>query len=216
MKYVGMPMGMWALFAGSFRKRLTEVFGYDDAAARLTAKKAKPKYKEIIAGLPEFEKADRFKMNIVNSAMLCAFVLSMPRRPEVEPLTEYYSKAMMTGPMRWFCRKSGKNKFTQKDIDGMKATARLKAADRNPFSWNMDFYEYPDGSGYEGRFTKCGICELMKKMGLYDLTPAMCRLDYTMSEAGGAADFVREYTLASGGPYCDCGYKKKKVNNAGA
>ena len=24
-------------------------------------------------------------------------------------------------------------------------------------------------------------------------------------------DFVRQYTLASGGPYCDCGYKKKGV-----
>jgi hypothetical protein len=22
-------------------------------------------------------------------------------------------------------------------------------------------------------------------------------------------NFVRQYTLASGGPYCDCGYKKK-------
>ena len=30
-----------------------------------------------------------------------------------------------------------------------------------------------------------------------------------MSEAGGASDFVREYTIASGGPYCDCGYHKK-------
>ena len=26
--------------------------------------------------------------------------------------------------------------------------------------------------------------------------------------ADGATDFVREYTIASGGPYCDCGYKK--------
>ena len=47
----------------------------------------------------------------------------------------------------------------------------------------------------------------MKKLGLYDLTPAMCHLDYTMGEAGGASNFVREYTLASGGPYCDCGYQ---------
>ena len=30
-----------------------------------------------------------------------------------------------------------------------------------------------------------------------------------MSEAGGVTNFVRQYTLASGGPYCDCGYKKK-------
>ena len=52
--------------------------------------------------------------------------------------------------------------------------------------------------------------ELMKEPGLYDLTPALCHLDYTMSEAGGVTDFVRQYTLASGGPYCDCGYKKKR------
>lgn len=76
----------------------------------------------------------------------------------------------------------------------MKATAARRAADRNPYSWNMDFYEYPDGSGYEGRFTKCGICTLMQELGLYDLTPAMCHLDYAMSEAGGVTNFVRQYT----------------------
>ena len=209
MKYMGMPLGMWALFAKSFRRQLTAVFGYDDAVAREIAEKAKPKYKEIIRDLPAFEKADRFEMNIVNCAMLGAFILSMPKRPKVDLLTEYYAKSMMTKHMRWFCRKSGKSKFTAKDVTGMKATAALKAADRNPYSWNMDYIEYPDGSGYEGRFTRCGICVLMKKLGLYNLTPALCRLDYTMSEAGGATDFVRQYTLASGGPYCDCGYKKK-------
>ena len=209
MNYAGMPMGMWALFAGSFQKHLTDVLGYDEAAAKEITKAAKPKYRQIIADVPEFEKADRFKMNLVNCAMLSAFILSMPRRPEVAPLTEYYAKSMMTKPMRWFCRKSGKKKFTPQDVAGMKQTAALRAADRNPYSWNMEYFEYPDGSGYEARFSACGICTLMKKLGLYDLTPAMCRLDYTMSEAGGASDFVREYTLASGGSYCDCGYKKR-------
>ena len=122
MKYAGMPFGMWTMFAGSFQKQLTAVFGYDADAAKAITKKAKPKYKAIIADLPEFEKADRFKMNIVNCAMIGAFILSMP---------------------------------------------------------------------------------------------ALCRLDYTMSEAGGVTDFVRQYTLASGGPYCDCGYKKKGFVKAG-
>ena len=206
-----MPMGMWTMFAGSFQKQLTAVFGYDSDTAKGIAKSAKPKYKAIISDLPEFEKEDRFKMNIVNCAMLGAFILSMPERPDVERLAVYYANAMMTKPMQWFCHKSGKSKFTEKDISGMKATAALRAADRNPYSWNMEFYEYPDGSGYEGRFTKCGICVLMKELGLYDLTPALCHLDYTMSEAGGTTNFVREYTLASGGPYCDCGYKKKQM-----
>mgnify|MGYP000756211526 CR=1 FL=1 len=158
MKYAGMPMGMWVLFSGSFQKQLTAVLGYDAATARAITKKAKPQYRQIIRRLPEFEKADRFKMNIVNCAMLGAFILSMPQRPEVDRLTDYYAKSMMTAPMQWFCRKSGKSKFTAKDIAAMKATAALKAADRNPYSWNMGFYEYPDGSGYEGRFTKCGSC----------------------------------------------------------
>ena len=105
--------------------------------------------------------------------------------------------------------RSGRAKFTPGDMAAMEAAARLNAADRNPYSWNMELYPYPDGSGYEARFTRCGICALMKKLGLYDLTPALCRLDYTMSEAGGASVFVRQYTLASGGPYCDCGYKKR-------
>ena len=208
MKYTGMPMGMWALFSKSFRDQLVSTLGFPKSEAAEITALAKPKYKEIIGRLPEFEKRDRFKMNIVNCAMLSAFLLSMKNRPGIEQLTDYYAKAMMTGPMKWFCRMSGKKKFSEKDIRGMKATAALNAADRKPYSWNMEFLPYEDGSGYEARFSRCGICTLMKELGLFDMVPAMCHLDYTMSEAGGASKFVREYTLASGGPYCDCGYKK--------
>ena len=34
MKYAGMPMGMWMLFAGFFQKQLTAVLGYDADTAR--------------------------------------------------------------------------------------------------------------------------------------------------------------------------------------
>ena len=209
MKYPGMPLGMWLLYKQSFREHLGSVLGFSAREAKEITARAKPKYREIIEKLPEFEKTDRFQMNIVNCALLCAFLLSMDERPNVEKVTAYYAQAMMTAPTRWFCRMGGKRKFTDADIQSMKQTAALRAADRNPYSWNMDYLPYPDGSGYEARFTKCGICTLMKELGLFELTPAMCRLDYTMSEAGGASDFVRQYTLASGGPYCDCGYKKK-------
>ena len=210
MKYFGMPLGMWVLFHASFQDRLTKEFGLSAEEAGTVAARAKIDYKKIIADLPEFEKEDRFQMNAVNCAMLAAFILNMPRRPDVDTLQRYYAEAMMTPAMKWFCRKSGKQQFSDKKIEGLKAAAKLRAADRNPYSWNMDFFEYPDGSGFESRFTRCGICEIMKKFGLYDLTPALCHLDYTMAETGGTTDFVREYTLASGGPYCDCGYHKKK------
>lgn len=210
MKYTGMPMGMWYLYEKSFIDHLVSVMDYDRETAEEVASKAKWKYRSIIDKLPEFEKEDRFRMNIVNCAMLIAFILNMPERPSVEVLADFYERAMMNKPTKLFFGLMGKTKFSDADIKGMKETSALNAADRNPYSWNMDFYEYEDGSGYEARFSKCGICTLMKEYGLFDLVPAMCHLDYAMTEAGGAAEFVREYTLASGGPYCDCGYKRKK------
>ena len=84
--YFGMPFGMWTLLAKSFRTQLTEIFGYNDESARDITHKAKAKYKEIISELPEFEKGDRFKMNLVNCAMIGAFILSMPQRPEMDGL----------------------------------------------------------------------------------------------------------------------------------
>ena len=207
---IGMPMGMWALYKGSFQNHLVSVLGFKVEEAARVAVAAKPKYKEIIAKLPPFEKGDRFKMNIANCAMLAAFLLSMDQKPAVEPLTHFYAQSMMNAPTRWFCRMEGKRKFSDRNVADMKATAALKAAELNPYSWNMEFLPYADGSGYEARFSKCGICTLMRELGLFDLVPAMCHLDYDMTDAGGTADFVREFTLASGGPYCDCGYIKKE------
>ena len=115
-------VGMVHLYSPEVQDRCVTLGLTTHAKIKRNALLFKAVYKAIIADLPEFEKADRFKMNIVNCAMLGAFILS---------------------------------------------------------------------------------------------TPALCRLDYTMSEAGGATDFVRQYTLASGGPYCDCGYKKKGFVKAG-
>ncbi|MBQ9551555.1 MAG: L-2-amino-thiazoline-4-carboxylic acid hydrolase [Clostridia bacterium] len=209
MKYTGMPQGMWLLYKRSFQRNLISVLGSEPEKARKTTRKAAGEYRKIIAKLPGFEKGDRFRMNLVNCAVLIAFLLHMDEKPSVEKLTEYYATSMMTLPTRVFCRIGGIGKFSKKDIVSMKKTAAFRAADRNPYSWNMEYIPYPDGSGYEARFSKCGICTLMKEYGLYDLTPAMCHLDYDMTEAGGASEFIREYTLAGGGPYCDCGYKKR-------
>ncbi len=209
MNYGGMSVGMWLLFGRSFQRQLETVLGYGGTDAVALTKRAKSKYREIIAGLPEFETGDRFQMNIVSCAMLAAFYLQMEPKPGIEKMTQYYHDAMMTGPMRLFCRISARRKFSAADVEGMRKTALLRAADRNLYSWNMDFLPYPDGSGYEARFSHCGICTLMKELGIYEVVPAMCALDYAMNEAGGRDIFVREYTLAAGGPYCDCGYKKK-------
>lgn len=208
MRYAVLPRSMWLLFHRSFREKLVSVLGYGDAEASRIEKRALSKYREVVCGLPEFEKGDRFEANILSCAMLAAFYLNMEVRPDVGQMSDYYEAAMMCAPMRLFCRMAGKRKFSRKDVADMKATAAMSFADRNPYSWNMEFIPYPDGSGYEARFTSCGICVLMKELGIEEIVGALCHLDYAMSETFGTTEFVRRHTLASGGPYCDCGYKK--------
>ena len=41
MRWNGMPMAMWAVFAKSFEKQLTEVFGYGAKTAKVIRKTAK-------------------------------------------------------------------------------------------------------------------------------------------------------------------------------
>ena len=96
MKYMGMPIALWAIFSRSFRKNLETCFGLNATEAKEVTRKAKVRYKKIIRELPEFEKEDRFKMNIVSCAMIGAFVLSMPKRPDVKTLTNYYRDSSMT------------------------------------------------------------------------------------------------------------------------
>lgn len=200
---------MWLLYENSFRNNLVSALRFSESEADETMRFAKQRYRRIIEKLPEFEKGDRFKINIVNCAMFSSIILSMKLKPTVEAMTSYYTQAMTTPATKWICRQEGKKKFSKEDISEMKATAELKAADRNPYSWNMEYIDYGDGSGYEARFTKCGICTLMKELGIYEYVPAMCHLDYTMNDMGGTSEFSRKYTLASGGQYCDCGYRKK-------
>ncbi len=46
----------------------------------------------------------------------------------------------------------------------------------------------------------------MTKLGLKEYITAMCSLDYDMAILN-KTKFTRKYTLAQGGPYCDCHYE---------
>ena len=48
----------------------------------------------------------------------------------------------------------------------------------------------------------------MTELGLKEYISAMCTLDYDMAALNNT-EFSREYTLASGGKYCDCHYNHK-------
>lgn len=45
--------------------------------------KAAKRYREIFAPIPEFEKGDRFLINILSASMLAAVYLKVPEKPDI-------------------------------------------------------------------------------------------------------------------------------------
>jgi len=209
MKYLGLPWGMWSVFNRSFTKKLKNLLSMDSAKARGIRKSAKRKYREIIKKLPVFEKDDIFLLYLTNCSLLASFISAMKKeeRPSLEKISRYYQEAMMIAPMKVYCKAIGLQRFSKSDIASQKKTALLKAGQRNPYSWNLDFYSYQDHSGYENRVSYCGIAVLMKELNLEEYIPAVCHLEYAMAQAGGYG-FENHQTILQGSPYCDCCYKK--------
>ena len=78
MKYNTLPKLMWTCYKSSFKKCLTTVLNESNPA--LVMKEAHKKYKEILSNVPQFDKNDRFIINILNCALLSSVLLSLENK----------------------------------------------------------------------------------------------------------------------------------------
>ena len=205
MKYGFMPKLMWSAYKGTFKKQLTEAFREENPAAVM--KSAHKKYKEILVDVDEFEKGDRFLINILSCAMLSAVLLSVKNKYTVEEVRVYYRKAMCDNFITKFAATKGKS-YTANGRKKLKEQAAKSQSNTNPYSWKFTVEDGKTLNQYTATFYTCGICYLMTKLGLKEYISAMCTLDYDMAALNNTV-FTREYTLAGGGKYCDCHYDHK-------
>lgn len=201
MKYGIMPKVMWFAFRQSYKKAVQSVMPEENASRVM--KKAHHHYREILADVDEFDKGSRFAFNIYSCAMLSAVILNLNRKYDVETMRIYYRTAMDNKIMRSFAKKS--SAYTEKGRDALKAAALRSQTINNPYDWKFTIEDGQTINQYTATFTICGICTLMNKLGIGKYVPAMCTFDYDMA-AMNNTKFSREFTLASGGPYCDCHY----------
>ncbi len=210
MKYSALPKLMWIVFKKDFKKQLTETF--NESNPKQVMKNAHLKYKEILAGVDEFKKGDRFLMNILSCAMLSSILLTVENKYDLETVRVYYRKAMCENIILKSKAKKSKS-YTLKGREKLKKRAEESMSNENPYSWKFTVEDGKTLNQYVATFYTCGICYLMKKLGLEEYIPAMCSLDYDMARLNNTK-FTREFTLASGGKYCDCHYdhQTEKMN----
>lgn len=205
MKYGFMPKLMWTVYKGTFKKQLTETLREESPGEVM--KSAHKKYKEILTDVDEFEKGDRFLINILSCAMLSSVLLSVKNKYTVEEVRAYYRNAMCEN----FITKSAATKSKSYTVNGrkkLKEHAAKSQSGTNPYSWKFTVEDGETINQYTATFYTCGICYLMTKLGLAEYISAMCTLDYDMAAMNNTV-FTREYTLAGGGKYCDCHYDHK-------
>ena len=204
MKYGFLPRGMWAAFGGSFQRQLPLI---TNAPPAEIMRRAKREYRAILADIPEFDRGDRFLVNILSAAMLAAVYLNLPEKSELPAMTKYYGSAMTENAvMGYFLKKQ--DHYTSKAQSQLARQAEKSQTRNNPYSWKFRYEAGPDITSYSAYFDTCGILYLLQKLGIPEVVPAMCAYDYDMAALGGSK-FTREQTLAGGGACCDCHYRKK-------
>ena len=206
MKYGFMQRAMWAVYKSTFKKQLSETFREENPKAVM--KTAHKKYKEILADVDEFDKGDRFIINILSCAMFSSVLLSVKNKYTLEEVRVYYRKAMCENVLTKVASKTSKS-YTKKGREKLKEQAKASEKNTNPYSWKFTVEDGKTINQYTATFYTCGICYLMTKLGLKEYIPAMCTLDYDMAALNNTV-FTREYTLAGGGEFCDCHYDHKR------
>ena len=197
---------MWSAYKRSFTRNMA-LIGVSQAQSGDIMKQAKQKYQEILAVIPTFEKNDVLLINLLSAATFASIYLSVPEKPTVTQLTEYY-EASMNGCNMTKIVLSHTDNFSVKYQNRLKKDALKSQQATNPYTWRYTYHPGQTLDSFDAIFDKCGICELMKTLGIPEITPAMCAYDYGMAKLTGTV-FTREYTLAGGGPVCDCHYQKK-------
>lgn len=125
----------------------------------------KARYRSILANVNEFDRDDRFLVNILSGAMLAAVYIGLSKKPDVDTLGQYYEKAMDTALMRRFL--AHKNHYTANAQAKLKQSAeRSRTRTPNPYSWVFDYTPGPDINSYTATFYTCGLCHLLKSLGI--------------------------------------------------
>lgn len=231
-KYGIIQHGMWTIFQSGFRKQLSLLHIADERAKKDIMRTAYQKYREIIHMIDPFGKDDVLLVNILSASAFAAIYLSLPAEyrltpvenaaafPETEEcelfvngkytmkeLSGFYESSMNENfVMRWYLKRSC---FSKRYWQEQKGQAEKSQKSTNPYSWKYSFHPDKSGQHFDALFSHCGIWYLMQKLGIPEITPAMCRYDYGMTKYSDAI-FTRKGTLAGGAKLCDCHYDKKQ------
>lgn len=201
MKYTFCEKILW--FA--MNKTITDFFrtNHPNWNINLLKNKAKNRYKEIIADLPNIGSLaeNSLRLCLSGGALWLAFYETCEEKIENEEFGKMV-EATMRAPIivKAF---SAKKPFTKEaQMKKEKSVKRDNEASDSEFNWKTEYIKGRDEEEYTIIYRQCGICALAKKLGHLELVKYMCALDILSVDMIGGV-LHRTQTLAEGKDCCD-------------
>lgn len=196
---------MWLLL-GSAAKESLPVLGVDDP--KVFWQESKKIYRREMNKLPEYGPNDVLKINLAHAVMLGAVYEACSSKPDVDAMTKFYRELFLRQRIILAALKR-MDMLKPSMVRRQRVIAERSRKATHPFTWQFTV-DIEDENRFTAVFTRCGIYDYLNSRGMAHIAPAMCAIDYLFGECSNHW-FLRESTIATGGPVCDCGYVSKRA-----
>ena len=161
-------------------------------------------YKSIVKKTPGLAKGNSLLSTLYIGCYLISFHKAWP---------DVVNEQVFSGMIETICnemikrQKEDESAFSEKTIRTREIAAEKSQTSDYEMDW-VSTFERTD-NGYEFTYTKCGLCELGRREGCFQLIKYLCKTDYISFDKSGAK-LVREHTIANGDGFCDFHVSRKE------
>lgn len=152
------------------------------------------------------------KSRLMSSYCMGAYFIALNRKTKLSPeeCFELYKDGLYGNKLFHKAVGDVDSYLDEKKMAGRKEWSRQSHLKKYRNDWVVDIIEGgPQDDfvlGYD--YHICGICNLCRDEGCFELAKYLCRMDYVLADMMGMK-LTRTQTLAEGGKYCDFRYGRK-------
>lgn len=199
MKYNGF---YWTLFAPSIKKSISKRFGKD--LAEKSIRQGKQEYRKLLSRADDLGPGNPMAANAYFAYVFAGAWLGSDKQLSPVDMGIVMTDVLESPLLRTIFGVVDLNRTPKKweqDMRKYEEWFSLHGRDY-PVNWNVNFEEgkHKDGSYYF--FSRCPICEFLRREGIGELMPALCSTDEIMFRLQ-HGKLHREHTIANGDPICD-------------
>jgi hypothetical protein len=196
LKYDFLARMMYEIWARPGFAYLETVYGKPKMKAM--KKRAKQKYREMLARTPGIGKASF--MLFMPATLFAIYQAADGAMAEsvFGAMVNHAAHAPLFTQMTMIRKRS---LFTEKAHAKTQANAALSQSSPYPMTWIFT-HEVISPDEYMTTYTQCGVCELAKQEGCFHVAKYLCKIDFITYDLMGA-NLDRTMTLADGDAVCD-------------